>query len=325
MKASDLLSAAWLLSALLGVTWLGMRGADAKSPLGSREPADSVAANATYARLAGGALGVVDASGELVPVRHYVRIAGLSTLADTLLLALTEPERIDALSRYGRDHSEAPHLYGERFPIAGPEQLETLIERRVDLVIMNDLRSPARLARTRESGIEVFNLGEMRGLSTLLPNIAAVAALVGAPERGRAYAAKLVRRMKMVAADIPAARRKRALYVSVYANQLLGGAAGTSYHDVLVHAGLRDATDGRYTGFPQYDPEQLVELDPELIVANEGTAESLCLLGGLARLRACQNGGAGVISLPTDLLGDPGPRMLDAAEALRTRVYGPPR
>lgn len=71
-------------------------------------------------------------SGVVVPLRPYVRIAGVSTLADTLLLALAEPERIDALSRYGREHSEAPHLYGARFPISSMEQLETLIERRIE-------------------------------------------------------------------------------------------------------------------------------------------------------------------------------------------------
>lgn len=128
----------------------------------------------------------------------------------------------------------------------------------------------------------------------------------------------------MVAADIPRERRRRALYVSAYANQLLGGAAGTSYHDVLVHAGLIDAADGKYSGWPHYDPEQLIALDPELIVANEGTTKSLCLVGGLERLRACHNDGAGVISMPADLLGDPGPRMLEAAEALRALVYGAP-
>ena len=324
MKASDVASAAWLVLALGGVTWLGMRGADASSVVAPRETAGSSAASATYTRLANGERGLVDASGFAIPLRPYVRVAGASALADTLLLALTEPERIDALSSYGREHSEAPHLYGARFPIVSLDQLEILIERRVDLIVMNDMRSEARLARARESGIQLFNLGEMRGLSTLLPNIAAVAALVGAPERGRAYADKLVRRMKMVSADIPIARRKHALYVSAYANQLLGGAVGTSYHDVLVHAGLIDVTDGEYSGWPQYDPEQLVALDPELIIANEGTAKGLCLVGGLQQLRACQHGGAGVLSRPTALLGDPGPRMLEAAEALRTMVYGAP-
>jgi iron complex transport system substrate-binding protein len=321
MKKSDLLSAAWLLLTMVGVGWTVAHGADEKHV--SAAPAKSVrAADATYARLPDGARGVADANGHIVPVRRYARIASVSSTADAILLALLEPERIHALSDYGRAHSDEAHRYGARSSIVGLHQLEQLVDEKVDLLLMNHLRSPSELARTREAGIQAFNLGEMRGLSTLIPNIHAVAALVGEPERGRRFADKLVRRMRMVAADIPPERRKRALYVSAYANQIFGGAPGTSYHDVIVHAGLIDVAEGRYEGWARYDPEQLVVLDPELIVANEGTSQGLCRIGGLERLRACQNGGAGIVTLPTDLLGDPGPRMLEASETLRSVVYG---
>jgi len=69
----------------------------------------------------------------------------------------------------------------------------------------------------RDAGIQVFNLGEMRGLMTLLPNLLAVAVLLGDPERGERLADELQRRMAAVAADIPRTQRKRALYVSAYA------------------------------------------------------------------------------------------------------------
>lgn len=318
---SDLVSAAWFALTLAGVAWIGVHGTGKTAAKPSQPERSAIAAGAVYARTPSGERGVVDANGYVVPVRHYTRIASASSLADELLLALVEPERIHALSEYGREHSAEAHLYGARLPIVGMQQFELLVEQRVDLLLLNHLRSHAELTRLREAGIQVFNLGEMRGLSSLLPNIAAVAALIGEPERGRRYADTLTRRMRMVAADIPRAKQKRALYVSVYANQMFGGAPGTSYHDVLLHAGLIDAAQGKYEGWPRFDPEQLLELDPELIVANEGTGDALCRVAGLARLRACQN--ERVIMLPTDLLGDPGPRMIEAAEALRDAVYGP--
>ena len=130
--------------------------------------------------------------------------------------------------------------------------------------------------------------------------------------------------MRAVAIDVPPAQRKTALYVSSYANQLYGGSVGTSYHDVLVSAGLRDISAERgYSSWTHFDPEQLIELDPDLLIAPDGTGRTLCCVGGLETLRACTHDG--VIELNNDLLSDPGPRMLEAAQALRDRVYGPPR
>lgn len=320
MKRVDVLSGLWLLLAVSVTAWLGLQRADAKQAPRIVEH-ESLAASAQYATLPNGERAVVDANGVPVPVRRYTRVASTSTIGDALALALLEPERVLALSDYGKRHHDEAHRYGQRLPVVGPQQLEQLVERGVDLLITNHLGSQAELARMREAGLQVFNFGDMRGLTTLLPNIAAFAALVGEPARGELYATKLVRRLRAVASDIPASKRKTAVYVSTYANQLFGGAAGTSYHDVLVHAGLRDVASERHSGWVHYDPEQLLDLNPEIVVANRGTGEALCLVGGLENLRACRNGR--VVTIDMDLLNDPGPRMLEAAEALRERVYGP--
>jgi iron complex transport system substrate-binding protein len=252
----------------------------------------------------------------------YRRIASGSIVGDQLLLALAEPERIVALSSYGRARTASPHLYGRRPTLAGLTPLESLLALRVDLVLVSQISAGAELARARSAGVRVFDLGPMRGLATLLPNITSVATLLGDPARGQRHAAELTRRMRAVAADIAPERRRRALYVSAHGGKLFGGAAGTSYHDVLAHAGLVDVAAARFRDWPQYDPEQLLALDPELVVTSQGLGAGLCAVSGLERLRACRTE-RGIIELPEALLGDPGPRMLDAAEALREAVYGP--
>ncbi len=319
MKRVDILSTLWFALAIAAVVLLGQRSADAK--VAQPVQRATVSADAHYSAMPDGERALIDANGTLVPVRPYVRIATSSTVADGIALALLEPERIVAMTDYGRRHSGERHLYGERLAIVGPQQLETLLEHHVELLITNNLGSQADLARAREAGMQVFNLGDMRGLSTLIPNIAAVAALIGEPERGRYFTQRLLRQLRAVAADIAPERRRGAVYVSAYANQLFGGGSGTSYHDVLVAAGLRDVAAERYSGWVHYDPEQLLELDPELLLANVGTGEALCKVGGLENLRACREGK--VITLDNDLLSDPGVRMLEAAELLRERVYGP--
>jgi iron complex transport system substrate-binding protein len=176
----------------------------------------------------------------------------------------------------------------------------------------------------------VFDLGELHGLRTLLPMARIVGELLGAPERGAAYADTFRRRLARVAAPLAACRgdaarsgcpRRRALYLGVIGNSLLGGSVGTSYHDVLVHAGLVDVAEAAgHRDWQQYSAEQVAAMDPELIVTGASFAEAVCAHPGLEHVRACRVPDH-VLALPEGMLADPGPGMLDAAERLFVLAY----
>lgn len=263
-----------------------------------------------------------DASGNQPSGKSYRRIASSSSYADELLLALAEPERIVALSGQGKRTRRDAFRYGERALIAGPGDLERLIDLRVDLLLINHFGGQAELARAREAGIEVFDLGDMRGLSTLETNIRALATLLGDPARGERLWHSWSLQFRGIARDLPLAERKPALYVAIYANKLYGGTRGTSYHDVLDAAGLRDLAADNFRDWPQYDPEQLLSLDPPLIISESGMAEQICNHSWLRSLRACKPGAdQAVIEVPRDVMGNPGLGMLEAALELHERVY----
>jgi ABC-type Fe3+-hydroxamate transport system substrate-binding protein len=127
--------------------------------------------------------------------------------------------------------------------------------------------------------------------------------------------------MRAIARDVPATARRTAIYLSVYGNTLMGGTAGTTYYDVLTHAGLIDRAAEAYRNWPHYRPEQVLALDPDIIVTRSGMAETLCGQPGLTRLRACQAPGF-VIEVDAFALDDPGAGMLVAAESVFSAVYG---
>jgi len=139
------------------------------------------------------------------------------------------------------------------------------------------------------------------------------------------------RQLHALAQDIPQSERKRAAYVAIYANKLYGGTVGTSYHDVLTAAGLHDAAADSFRDWPQYDPEQLLLMDPPLIITETGMGEQLCNHAWLRSLQACaaappsgapeRAARAGVIELSSNLMGSAGLGMLDAALELREKVY----
>jgi ABC-type Fe3+-hydroxamate transport system substrate-binding protein len=312
MTARDRFSLLWLVALLASIVAVsGVFASARRQPSGAG--ASSAAPNAKWLR---------DATGHAAPIEHYRCIASSSSLADHLLFELAEPEQICALSSHGKQNDLERQRYGARREVSGPGDLEALLSARVDLLLVNQLGADSQLERVRASGIVVFDLGEMRGLSTLQPNIMSVAELLGDRSRGERLWQRFARRLHAVASEVPPEQRKRAIYLAVYAGKLFGATRGTSYHDVLSAAGLDDLAAQQYRDWPQYDPEQLLALDPALIVTGQGMAQALCDNPWYAELRACRAGRGGLIELPSELMGDPGLLMLDAAEALHERVYG---
>jgi ABC-type Fe3+-hydroxamate transport system substrate-binding protein len=217
--------------------------------------------------------------------------------------------------------SPEPWRFAGKAAVEGLGPLEAIIALKPDLDLLNSFGTDARADKLRAAGIEAFNLGELHGLSTLLPMAEVIATLLGAPERGQRYAEGFRQRFERVAAPLGTRPRRRAMYLSVISNTIIiGGTVGTSYHDVLTHAGLVDVAAEHYSGWPQLSAEQIIALDPELVVTKDDTAGALCAYPGLDRLQACHEPG-GILALPAGLLDEPGPAMLAASERLFALAY----
>jgi iron complex transport system substrate-binding protein len=281
---------------------------------------EAVSARTPAERASDGVAGVEDAIGARVPVRPYARIVSASTIADQVLIELIEPQRVLAVSRHTLRTQKSP-AYRDKIGVEHARDIETIIELRPDIVFINNFVDRRHVERLKDAGLNLFDLGVMRGLETLLPNIRQIADVLSVPEKGQALAADLVARLQEVSVDVPAAERRRGLYVGIHGDRLYGGAAGTSFHDVLLAAGLADvAAEAGFVGWPAFTNEQLLSLDPPWIITNPGTERSLCRHAGLGSLSACRLGQ--VRSIETDLLTDPGLGMLRAAQAVHAAVYG---
>lgn len=267
-----------------------------------------------------GVAGMRDATGHFVPLGDYRRIASTSGVSDSVLLALSEPDRIVAFTRYSVDNSPLAYRYAGKPTIEDLAQIESILSLKPDLVIVNNLGNEGRIERLREAGLTVFDLGEMRGLKTLLPNIVTIGRLLGRPEAGEQLAQRFQRRLSDLAKGIPEARRPLAIYASIYGDSMYGASTGTSHHDVLLAAGLRDKAASIYKDWPRYTPEMMLALDPDVIVTQEGMRELMCRHTSLQQLRACGPSGK-VVEVNGRLLDDPSLTMMDAAEAVFEAVH----
>jgi iron complex transport system substrate-binding protein len=264
---------------------------------------------------------LVDSTGHSLPARHYARIVSTNLVTDRLLLELAEPDRILAFSRAASERPQDGYRYQGKLVVDGFGPVEALIALRPDLVLTNSFGTPGRAAKLRSAGIEVFDLGELRGVSSLVRATKTLAELLGQPERGQEFAHTFVQRMNNVAAGLAGRPRKTALFLSIIGNQVQGGTAGTALHDVLTAGGLVDVAAERYRDWPAYSAEQLLDLAPDLIVTKQGMSAAVCAFPGADHLPACHEPGR-IIELPPELLDEPGPAMLEAAEAIYQRVYG---
>lgn len=303
-----------LTLASVGVSW----GLEATASLVSRAPTH---ATVQRERLPDGRPALRDAQGVLVPLIAYRRIASATLSLDRALADLCEPERIVAFSRAAQGTPDAHRYQGK--PALGPRDgIEPIVALAPDLLLVSELFDASYAARLREHGVAVFDVGAMRGMETLLPSLHALGALIGAPERAARYAERLAARMQRIAPPSPRSLRPRALYIGVYGARLFGGAAHTSYHDVLEAAGLYDVTvELGLQGWPELTAEHLLRLAPEVLVTRTGMAPLVCRYPGLEAMRPCRSGR--ILELESGLLDDPGPGMLEAAEALHAALLDP--
>ena len=311
---SAALSLALCASALL-VNYFDRR--DESTPL----QAPALATMLETVDLPGSRRGLRDARGEVVPLIRYQRIISGSTVADHVLWEICERERVVAFTTHSRNNPMFGHRYIGTEALDGLADLERVLALSPDLIITNRFADPRRIARLRERGIAVFDLGEMHGLSTLLPSIRAVGLLVDAPTRAARLADSLALRMAALAAAVPETARKEGIYLSIYGSRIYGGGRETSYDDVMRHAGVVNLAASHFAGWPSLDPEQVLALDPQVVLTKTGMGPLVCDYPGLSEIRACLPGGQ-IIEIDPLLLDDPGPPLLEATEALFKALHG---
>jgi iron complex transport system substrate-binding protein len=264
---------------------------------------------------------VADAEGRLVPRRNYTRIVSTNLVTDRLLLELCEPTRVLAVSRAATERKRDGYRYQGMGIVDGFGPVESIVALGPDLVLSNRFGAPGSAERIRDAGIAVFDLGDLRGESSFTRTVKKLGDLLGVPERAHRLLSGFTDRFHKISASLPKANRRRALFLTILGPDLQGGTVGTSYHDIMVAAGLVDVAADGYRDWPSYDAEQVLALAPDLIVTRQGFAGNVCGFPGMDRLAPCRGPGR-IVEVSGELLDEPGLAMLEAAEDLFAQVYG---
>ncbi|MGB0638580.1 MAG: ABC transporter substrate-binding protein, partial [Myxococcota bacterium] len=220
---------------------------------------------------------VADVRGNRVAIKDYQRIVSVNTVADHLLLQLIEPQRLVGITH----HSLASHpegwRFGEQSTVERGTDVEHILALKPDIVIISSFVNESVIARLQEANVAVFDLGETRGFVTLLGDIDALGQVLNVTTRAGQLIERIERELDALERAVPAEKRPVGMYLSMYGDGFFGGTTNTSFADMLRYGGIDDlAPKHGYKEWPQYTPEQLLVMNPTLIVTSQGLGAGIC-------------------------------------------------
>lgn len=189
-------------------------------------------------------------------------------------------------------------------------QIERIVALRPDVVLVS---SSARVVDRLEAlGLMVLVL-ESRNHADVKRSLVAIAQLLGTPAQAERVWAGIERETRAAAERVPATLRGRRVYFEVDTTPFAAG-AGSFIGETLARLGLANAVPTELGPFPQLNPEYVLRVQPDIVMAVRPALVEMSKRPGWAALRALQAGQTcGFASDRYELLVRPGPRMGEAA------------
>lgn len=242
--------------------------------------------------------------------RPPARIVSLLPSLTETVCALKACDRLVGVDRYSNwpDAVRAlPHVGGGLDP-----SIEAVVALKPDVVL---LASSSRASvRLRELGLKVLALepktrAAMRHTTRQLGELLQVD---GADRLLQAIDAGV----QQAARSMPAAARGQRVYYEITPEPRAAG-RGTFIDELMQALGLVNAMDADLGLYPRINPELVVRLDPDLIMASQQSAADMARRPGWASLRALRLARVCEFSsAERDILVRPGPRMAEAAQLM---------
>ena len=198
-------------------------------------------------------------------------------------------------------------------------QIERIVALKPDVVLLS---TSARVTDRLEAlGVKVLVL-ESRNHADVKRSLTLLAQMLGVPAEAGRVAAAIEHDTRAAAARVPAALRGQGVYFEVDATPYAAGAA-SFIGETLARLGMANAVPAELGPFPKLNPEYLLRLQPDIVMAAERNLADMPKRPGWAALRALRGGrSCGFAGDRYELLVRPGPRMGEAAQVLADCLAG---
>jgi len=189
-------------------------------------------------------------------------------------------------------------------------QIERVVALRPDVVLLS---TSARVTDRLEAlGLKVLVL-ESRDHADVKRSLTTLAQLLGTPAEAERVWAGIERETRAAVDRVPASLRGQRVYFEVDATPYAAGPA-SFIGETLARLGLANAVPAELGPFPKLNPEYVVRLQPDIVMAVKANLAEMPKRPGWAALRALKSERVcGFGSERYELLIRPGPRMGEAA------------
>ena len=252
------------------------------------------------------------------------RIVSLAPSNTEILFAIgAGPQLVgrDELSDYPAEAAEVTSI-GITFGALNPEAIVSL---QPDLVLAADITPPEQVAALEALGLTVYVLPNPSDFGGLYANLRRAGELTGHQDEAGQLSTQLQARVEAVVERTGAADRLRLFYEADGADPTAPWTTGRgTFQSVLIDLAGGTNVAAEITGWGQFSLEQLVAIDPQVIVFGSGTfvpttAESLAARPGWGTMSAVAD--RRVYPIDTNWVDRPGPRLVNALEAMARFIH----
>jgi iron complex transport system substrate-binding protein len=270
-------------------------------------------------------LEVTDGLGRQIALPSSVeRIVSLAPSNTEMLFAIGAGPQVvgrDEVSDYPASASEVASI-GSTF---GELNTEAILALGPDLVLAADITAPEQLQSLEALGLTTFVVSNPTDFNGLYDNLITVGEITGHDGEAADLAQELRSRMEAVTALTLDADPTSVFYEIDGSDPNAPWTTGSgTFQNLLIQlAGGANVANG-IEGWGQIDLEELVVQNPEVIVFATGpfivtTSQSLSERPGWGGIAAIQSGR--VVSIDTNWIDRPGPRLVDGLEALARTLH----
>jgi len=198
-------------------------------------------------------------------------------------------------------------------------RIEAVVALRPDVVLVSP--SARVIDRLEQLGLKVIVL-ESRSRADVRRTLTLLARLIGDAAAGdRAWAA-IEGETRIAAARVPPSVRGLRVYFEVDPTPYAAG-PGSFIGETLAELGMNNALPAELGPFPKPNPEYVVRLQPDIVIASEHNLADMAKRPGWSALRALHDGrSCSFANGRFELLVRPGPRMGEAASRIADCLAG---
>jgi iron complex transport system substrate-binding protein len=246
------------------------------------------------------------------------RIASLQPSATVILAAIGELDRVIACTKYCAD--VVPEIAAQPHAILADSwtaNAEQIVAARPDLVIASVPYQEKAVIEILKSGTRFLGFAP-KTLADIYIDIAAIAGVVGASDRGEGVIAGMRQRIEQVRAGTAGLPRPR-VFCEEWGKPLISSQAWV--------AQLVEAAGGEFLGVPgrQISPEEVARMDPDILIAAWCGAGDRVPLEQIVVDRNWQGTRAArasrIYCIRDEYLNTPAPTLLDGLDALAFAIH----